>query len=646
MLPFFRNCWSFHGLLYFCGMSLHPWVPEYFYTLLKRLGITLLMLTITRIIFAIVNHGAFPSLIFSDFIAGMWMDCIAIGIWFIPFYGLSLFPNPFRTNRAYQFILLILFHITNTFMLMLNLLDVEYFKYTSKRSTADLFTFMGTGDDISQLIGSFLIDFWWLLATLAILVIASHRLYKKTTAKKTQPTPMTHQILLFLVGSALLFIMGRGGLSLRPADALTAAQYTRIENTGLVLNTPLTIIKTIGKHSLVEVEFFTEKDAHLIYNPIKQTHPAHKIGKNVNVMVIILESFGNEWIGKKTGGPFTPFLDSLIDESLYFSNAFANGKKSIEAVPAIFAGIPSLLDEPYITSNYGTNAVDALPAMLVKKGYTSAFFHCATNGSMKFDEFSVLAGFEKYFGRTEYNNDEHNDQTWGILDEYFMPWTAATITRELKEPFIAGLFTLSSHHPYFIPEKHRKNLPNGETKLAKSIAYADMSLKLFFEEAKKQPWYQNTVFVICADHTPAGHDAKFNQRTTMYQIPILFFDPQGRISPDNNETIFSHVDISPTLLDLVGYSDSYYSFGNSFFDSGGKYAVNYLEGTYHLFNDNYMINFSGEKTKNIYNYKIDLYMIDDSIKQLKVLQTEYEIILKGIIQRYNHDLIQNKMKAK
>jgi phosphoglycerol transferase MdoB-like AlkP superfamily enzyme len=172
-----------------------------------------------------------------------------------------------------------------------------------------------------------------------------------------------------------------------------------------------------------------------------------------------------------------------------------------------------------------------------------------------------------------------------------------------------------------------------------------MSLKLFFEEAKKQPWYENTVFVICADHTPAGHDAKFNQRTTMYQIPILFFDPQGRISPDNNETIFSHIDISPTLLDLVGYSDSYYSFGNSFFDSGSKYAMNYLEGTYHLFKDNYMINFSGEKTKNIYNYKVDPYMIHDSLKQLKVLQTEYEIILKGIIQRYNHDLIQNKTKA-
>lgn len=627
-------------------MSMQPWIPEYFNTLLKRLGITLLMLTITRIIFVVVNHGAFPSLIFSDFIAGIWMDCIAIGIWFIPFYGLSLFPNHYRSQKRFQTVLLVLFHITNTIMLTLNLLDVEYFKYTSKRSTADLFTIMGAGDDLSQLMGAFIKDFWWLLVTLIVLVIFSHYLYKKTVTTRTTQFKIIPQITVFLIGSALLFIMGRGGIGLRPADALTAAQYTRIENTGLVLNTPFTIIKTLGKHSLVEVDFFSRKDSSLIYNPIKKTNPKEKIGNDVNIMVVILESFGNEWIGKKTGGDFTPFLDSLIDESLYFSNAFANGKKSIEAVPAIFAGIPSLLDEPYITSNYGTNAIDALPALLQKKGYSSAFFHGATNGSMKFDEFSVLAGFQHYYGRAEYDNDAHNDETWGILDEYFMPWTAKTITTDLKEPFIAGLFSLSSHHPYFIPEKHRAKLPSGKAKLAKSIAYTDMSLRLFFNEAKKQPWYENTIFVLCADHTPAGHRSKFNQRTTMYQIPIVFFDPKKRIKPEISEIIFSHVDISPTLLDLVGYEKSYYSFGNSFFDNADKYGVNYLEGTYHLFKNDYMVNFSGEAIKNIYNYKVDPFMVEDSIKHMKDDLEHYETILKGIIQRYNHDLIKNKMKVK
>lgn len=627
-------------------MSSHAWFPEYFNALLKRLGINLIMLSVTRILFYSLNSSAFPAWQATDFLAGICMDCIAIGIWFIPFYGFSLLPNPYRNSKLYQHFLFALFHITNTIMLMLNLLDIEYFKYTSKRSTADLFTIMGTGDDLSQLIGAFFIDFWWLIALLIILFIGSHMAYRRTLPKKKTPFRLGRELLFFIVGCSLLFVMGRGGIGLRPADTLTAAQFTRIENTGLVLNTPLTIIKTLGKPALKEVDYFSRKDSSKIYNPIQRSSTQQKIGENVNIVVIILESFGNEWIGKKTGGPYTPFLDSLIDQSLYFSNAFANGKKSIEAVPAIFAGIPSLLDEPYITSNYGTNTIAALPKLLAQEGYSSAFFHGATNGSMKFDEFSSLAGFEKYIGRTEYNNDAHNDETWGILDEYFMPWTAATISTELTEPFIAGLFTLSSHHPYFIPEKHRSQLPDGETELAKSIAYTDMSLRLFFERAQEQPWYQNTIFVLCADHTPAGHDPRFNQRTTMYQIPIIFFDPQHRIGPEVNETIFSQVDIAPTLLDLIGSNQSFYSFGNSLFEKEEKYAVNYLEGTYHLFRGNYMTNFTQGVTKNMYNYSLDPYMVNDSLSALSKEQDRNDQLIKGIIQRYNHDLIHNKMTTK
>ena len=152
-------------------MSSHAWFPEYFNALLKRLGINLIMLSVTRILFYSLNSSAFPAWQATDFLAGICMDCIAIGIWFIPFYGLSLLPNPYRNSKLYQHFLFALFHITNTIMLMLNLLDIEYFKYTSKRSTADLFTIMGTGDDLSQLIGAFFIDFWWLIALLIILFI-------------------------------------------------------------------------------------------------------------------------------------------------------------------------------------------------------------------------------------------------------------------------------------------------------------------------------------------------------------------------------------------------------------------------------------------------------------------------------------------
>jgi phosphoglycerol transferase MdoB-like AlkP superfamily enzyme len=213
----------------------------------------------------------------------------------------------------------------------------------------------------------------------------------------------------------------------------------------------------------------------------------------------------------------------------------------------------------------------------------------------------------------------------------------------LSEPFITGLFTLSSHHPYFIPEKYKDKLPKGPAPIATSIAYADMSLRIFFNEAKKQPWYENTIFVLCADHTPACTDIKYCQRITSYQIPIVFFDPQGRIQPQESDEIFSHIDIFPTLLDLLGYEGQFYTFGNSFFDKRKRYAVNFIQDTYHLFNTDYVSTFSDGKVVSFHHYKADPYMTYDSLNYFAEKAEAHELILKGIIQRYNRDLIHNKM---
>src|SRR5690554_5049994 len=614
-------------------------------SLLKRLGITLLMMTLTRLVFLLANLYSFKSVGISDLMAGIWMDAITIGIFFIPFYAFSLLPIPFYQTKGYQLFLKIIFHITNTTILAFNLIDVEYYKFTAKRSTADLFTLVSTGNDINQLLTTFIADFWWLILLFVFLIFISNWLYNKTKVDVKLPAQLHFNILNFIVVSGLLFIVGRGGIGYRPADMLTASQMTSPQNTSLVSNTPLSIIKTIGKASLVEMNFFPE-NSNQIYSPLHKGSIKYKLRDNLNIMVVIMESFGNEWLGKKNGKNYTPFLDSLLDHSLYFDNAFANGKKSIEAVPAIFAAIPSLLDNPYISSHYGMNTISALPQLLKEKGYSSAFYHGATNGSMKFDVFSAHLGFDHYFGRREYKNEAHCDATWGVLDEYFMPWTAKSITTELQEPFLAGLFTLSSHHPYFVPEEHREHLPNSSHPMAQSIAYADMSLRMFFEEAKKQPWYKNTVFVICADHTPAGTTMRYTQRIGMYEIPIAFYDPQGQIKAGVNSELFNHIDIMPTLLDMVGYSKDVYSFGNSYYKDHVPFSVNYIENSHLYFEGDYMLNFLQDKGTGLYNYKIDSLMYFDSISYYPKLEKEMENKLKGIIQRYNHDLIHNTMKIK
>lgn len=620
------------------------YIPVHVAALLKRLGIILLFMQLSRFIFYLFNRSSFPHIGFSDFTAAIWFDIITISLFCLPFIILSLLPFTFRNHRYYKLFLKSIFHVLNTLILVLNLIDVEYFNYTSKRSTMDLFTILGAGNDFAQQIGSFLRDFWFLILILAVFFIFSNWLYNRTKFREPEVSrrfSIKDSIVLVLV-LAVFIILGRGGLGLKPVSPIDASQYTRIENTALVLNTPFTMMKSYDKGHLEEKHYFSPQVEMKLFNPIRTTHPLHILPPKTNVVIIMLESFGNEWVGAAGAKvSYTPFLDSLAGESLYFRNGISNGKKSIEAVPAIVASIPSLLDNPYISSAYGTNRIESLPMILHKQGYESGFFHGATNGSMKFDGFAAQAGFDHYFGRKEYKNDDHFDKTWGILDEYFNPWTAQQLTK-FKKPFFATLFTLSSHHPYFIPKHMEGKLKKGPEPICQSINYGDYSLRRFFEEAKKQPWYENTVFVLCADHTPATESALYSQRTEMYKIPILFFHPKGLIKPHKESMIFQQLDIMPTLLDLLDVQATYYSFGNSYYQPHAPEAITYLEGTYHYFRNDHLLTFSNEKARNLYNVVIRKRDTPDSLAYYRKESLAYEKRLKALIQRYNRDLILNQ----
>lgn len=621
--------------------------PIHLKALLQRLGILLLFMQLTRLVFYLFNLSSFPNIGFSDFITGIWFDMITISLIGFPFIILSTLPFQFKIKKWYQTLLKTIFLIITFGVTLLNLIDVEYFRHTNKRSTIDLFTMLGAGDDFGQQIGSFIKDFWFLLLFLVLFLWLAIWLYNKTripvskeNIEKKQFRPK--EIIGFILTITLFVILGRGGLGLKPVSPINASQFTRVENTAFVLNTPFTMIKSYGKASLEEVDYFSLAEETKLFNPIHNAVPQNIFPSKTNVVIILLESFGNEFVGAAGAEEsFTPFLDSLAGESLYFVNGISNGKKSIEVVPAVIASIPSLLDNPYISSAYGSNNIETLPRILAKEGYVSGFFHGATNGSMKFDGFAAQAGFNDYFGRKEYNNDDHFDKTWGILDEYFNPWTAKKLT-EYKQPFFATLFTLSSHHPYFIPAHMQGKLKKGKYPICESISYGDYSLRKFFEMAKKQPWYENTIFVLCADHTPAAEDAEYAQRTEMYKIPILFFDPKGRISAKKETQFFQHTDIFPTLLDLLNIKTKYYAFGNSYFQKPNGEGVSYLEGTYHYFKNDYLLTFSNDKARNLYNAKIRRKDTPDSISYYRKESLAMEKKLKALIQRYNRDLIRNQ----
>jgi phosphoglycerol transferase MdoB-like AlkP superfamily enzyme len=626
MNPFFKNL-----------------LPSNLSVLLKRLGWVFLCMQLCRVVFYFSNQADFSLVAANDWVVGAGFDVLTICLFFLPFITLSILPGNFTTRAWYQGVLRGLFLVLNSTLVFFNLIDVEYFRFTKKRSTVDVFEMVQGGNDLSQQLTSYFRDFWFVMLLFVVFLWISNRVFTKTVNKYDQlPTKLYKQFITLVLALGVTVFIGRGGFVLKPLSPIDASQFTRIENTAFVLNTPFTMAKSWSKVGLQEKNYFSLKEEKKLFNPIRTSVPQHILPNKTNVVVLIVESFGNEWVGaagaKKS---FTPFLDSLTKESLYFKNGIANGKKSIEAVPSIFASIPSLLEIPYISSQYGNNHIEGLPRILKKEGYTSAFFHGATNGSMKFDGFAAQAGFDHYFGRKEYNNEIHYDGSWGILDEYFNPWTARKLST-LKQPFLASLFTLSSHHPFYIPPHMRGKLRKGPQPICEATHYGDYSLRKFFETAKKQPWYKNTVFVLCADHTAATINPKYNQRTEMYKIPIVFFDPSGRLKKEKNEELFQQIDILPTLLDVLNIKTNYYSFGNSYFQKHDKEAVAYLDGSYYYFQNNFLLSFSQEKARYLYSLDSRANKVVDSMKKHPKESKKMERRLKAMVQRYNRDLIHNQ----
>ncbi len=608
-----------------------------------RLGVVLLMMTITKLLFLAFNYNRFENISLSTFLYAAWFDCITIALYFSPFIFLYLLPLQNSFKNIQTIVLKTYFLSVITLMLALNLMDIEYFQFTKKRSTFDLFTMLTTGSDFSQLATTFLKDFWLLIVFLIFLVIVSNWLYNKVSRKSQvisyRIKNFSWNFMLFI---PLVIIIARGGFGLKPIGIIEASNYSNPENTALVLNTPFTMLKSFGKEHLEQKNFFSDKEALHFFNPIQISKPQHILPDGTNVMIIILESFGNEFVGAfNHSKSYTPFFDSLIAQSLTFEYGIANGKKSIEAVPAIVASIPTLMDNPYISSPYGNNRINSLATILRKNGYETAFYHGSTNGSMRFDGFAAQVGFQHYFGRYEYNNDAHFDKTWGILDEYFNPWTAQQMTK-LKEPFFSTLFTLSSHHPYYIPPHMRKQVIRGPQPICASINYGDYSLRKFFEAAKKQPWYQNTLFILLADHTPATDDKTYSERRMMYQIPIVFYHPRKLLPVKKEKKIFQQLDILPTVLDLLNIQTKFYAFGQSLYKKSEREAITYIEGTYYYFINRHMFSFSDGKARNLYDIAVGNKFTTDSLSFYKAKSVQVENRIKAIIQRYNRDLVHNQ----
>jgi phosphoglycerol transferase MdoB-like AlkP superfamily enzyme len=475
--------------------------------------------------------------------------------------------------------------------------------------------------------------------------------FKTQNSNRNRITFYSLQMAGFIAAAGITVVAIRGGFQLKPINIITAGNYTEARNAPLLLNTPFTIMKTFNQAGLQRLTYFDEGKLTTVYSPV---HPSKEIQvlyddtvfRKKNVVVIIMESFSSEHIGAFNKHlheypGFTPFLDSLIGESMVF-DGFSNGKQSIEGIPAVVASLPSLMSRPYIISPYAGNKINSLASLLKTKGYSTSFYHGGTNGTMNFDGFAKMAGYDQYFGRTEYNNEADFDGNWGIFDEPFFQYFAQSLDKT-NQPFFTTIFSLSSHHPYKVPEKYEGRFRKGKLEIQEAVMYADFSLRRFFETASKMSWYKNTIFVITADHTSETIIPEYQTRLGLYRIPVLFFDPLGQLNGQTNETA-SQVDIMTSVLSFLNFDETLFSFGNNLFNHDeDHFAVNYLNGIYQIISGDYVLEFDGIQSITLYNFVDDKLLKQNLLAKNPAKAAEMETLLKAYLQQFNNRMIENRL---
>lgn len=596
---------------------------------------------------------------FRIMLGGLKFDVTAILYTNMLFILLMIIPFYFRFNAVYQTVVKWVFYVFNSIALSMNVGDFIYFKFTGRRTTGDIFQQFENESNMGGLFFRFIFDYWYATLFLIALIALMVWLYNKIELRG----PFMKNKIAFYIGGVLglpliaFLIVGgaRGNFlhSTRPITLSDAGKYVNDPgDVSIVLNTPFALYRTLGKTKIKKVKYFdSEEKLEKVFSPIRHGVDSGTF-KKMNVVVIVLESFSKEFFGyynkEKENGTYkgyTPFLDSLIGHSRTFQYSFANGRKSIDALPSVVASVPSM-GLPYVLSPFSGNRINSLGNILGKEGYNSAFFHGAPNGSMGFEAFMNVAGIQSYYGMTEYNNDQDYDGWWGIWDEHFLQFTADT-QKDFKEPFLSVFFSVSSHHPFSIPKKYEQVFKGGKEPILRCIQFTDNSLKLYFQKISKFSWFKNTLFVITADHTSSN--VLFDQSRTakgLFSIPIIFYRPDNSLSGVDSTTIVQQADVMPTVLGYLGYKNDYVAFGRDVFHSSSpSCAWNYKDDVFQFYEGDLMLQFDGKRSIALFDFKKDESLANNLVKEPaykdKVAYMEEKI--KAIIQQYNNRMVENNL---
>jgi len=633
-------------------------------------GLFVLYYTAMRFEYLVWNRAALKPFPWSDIaralLYGPRFDIAAVfTLSAIPVL-LALCPVPPRLRRRKSIIVAAIFFALQLPFVVLNTVDMELMNFVGRRATRDT---LQLAREIPGKFLSFVASYWqlWMvnIVLLSGLFMAFLWLTRRSIrAEGSGANPVRNATsrsgwrgVLVGVGRAaglvilvlVTYVVAiRGGIQAKPLTFAHATIFPAPELNNLILNSSFTVVQSFQTAAIGRLEYFRDRSEliPLLNARLPGTSPGFGDGRRrkQNVVVLIMESFGQEYMGAVNGTQgFTPFLDSLAARGLFFSNTYANGRRTIEAMPSILAGLPTLMIEPFLSSQYTNVRINALGAVLGREGYLTAYFHGGHNGTMFFDQFAKMAGFQEYFGFNEYPAAKQDDDgNWGIYDDPFLQFLKQKVS-QFKEPFFVSYFSLTSHHPYPVPQAFKGRFPKGSLEIFESLGYADYALQHFFAEAQQQDWYQNTLFVITADHTHKPYGSRYVNDVGRYRVPLIFFHPGLALPAVDTSQVTQHADIAPSILDFLGIAGGEsLGFGRSVFKSGERYATLFTGQDYYLLDREWGLRFRLPNEWQVYDSAKDPFLqapLGEWPPRADILRSR----LLATLQYYQNGLLDNSL---
>ena len=595
------------------------------------------------------------SLYLQSFIIGLRLDLVAASYLMIPILLTIFLPYIGWSSSVYQKIYSSYFIFILIFISLFCSIDLEWFNEFGNHINTMLIMYGTGGTEGWELIWEEYNIFLYVLSWV-ITVYASFKLFLFLIQKCGGEFPrILSGSMNFLISLIISILFMRGGTQEKPVDW----GYAHFSKDNMANQIAQNCMFFFGRSyiEMQEEESFTMNFGNInniseFENTVTKLKTENSdssfkdflnTNKKPNIILIILESFVSQncnYLNPKLNEKITPFIDQLSNRSISFNRCFANGTRSAYGIGSILCSWPVLPGKPIITqveTGFKNSPATESIRIFKKLGYDLTFLY---GGDANFDNmkgFAMANGFDHVLDWNDgFLANKEDGTMWGKFDHIMFDKLLDIADEKSNDPFMINFFTTTNHDPFKVPESYESRIPYFETgkekyiRAKRTMAYNDIVLSEFFEDAKTHDWYDNTIFIITADHGLNIHRNIPNHPLNGH-IPFIIYSPMIN-SPRKSDKIVSQIDILPTLLNLMG-EDQFLPqlYGNSALKGGDGFACRVSHKNLQWITPNHTYyEFIGSDKNQLFTYSSiwdDIYtelpISDPNFNKLKTISQHY-----------------------